>query len=748
MKTFASAVAEVKDDLDDLGRDEALRFAASMSAHVKSRETPSTYQVACPAQFAKILAAAGLDPNGKDFQMSAKDGHPGLVTWSPTVKTSAFLGSVRPAPTFESLVLGAADDPADATPTSIYSGHPALSPEEITKRLSVLARSDDLSFAAKKAATDGIVGGHRVVLPPVWLLERLAIANGLQDRTISPPHTLFDPIDIHLSSLIEVPLVRHAHDGEKLYGPGLLVGAPPVDMYFSQPPETSGGSNQDVDRSNPLQGYFYQDAEFANEVVRPSKMVVASSALLATSGVNGVSVASFLSYGPNRLAMYIAAVLAHSTGLNAEVVKISVRSRLGNLRAEFQENFPSSPAAGPVIRSLGKDDVIVNFVAVLRPPAEYDNPMNLAAFVDVGVATPLQPEVLVKFTEYEPPVSPYRGDSQTDEDRVISRKYFGSFWRYAIAKCKNAGGSTYREFEEWAKRNPQATIYAAPNLMRSKFLLLTMCSQLRSFWYKSCKPLLVGPGDARVVVRGAYPAMLTISDSDLELKLADGQLLGQLVLSGKLDDPENPSDETWAALAEVPGGDLNPAVIFTTNIPAAAVDQNNRLELCETISAQAFTSFFNRSEELGREPSDFTSRDAASLFADHSVVEWALADGDASARHVRTDVYVDGHGRLVIAVVFTKSAGRMALMLAARDIGIVEEVFNAATKPESCGPVTIPASGPHDHEAISQCLSALVSGQIIAPVVDADSVRSKYSGHPLGTSLIRSDYLYRGRLVL
>ena len=84
MKTFASAVAEVKADLDDLGRDEALRFAASMSAHVKSRETPSSYQVACPAQFAKILAAAGLDPNGKDFKMSAKDGHPGLVTWSPT----------------------------------------------------------------------------------------------------------------------------------------------------------------------------------------------------------------------------------------------------------------------------------------------------------------------------------------------------------------------------------------------------------------------------------------------------------------------------------------------------------------------------------------------------------------------------------------------------------------------------------------------------------------------------------------
>lgn len=748
MKTFASAVAEVKDDLDDLGRDEALRFAASMSAHVKSRKTPSTYQVACPAQFAKILAAAGLDPNGKDFKMSAKDGHPGLVTWSPTVKTSKFLGSVRPAPTFESLVLGAADDPADATPTSRYSGPPALSPEEITKRLSVLARSVDLGLAAKKAATDGIVGGHRVVLPPVWLLERLAIENGLQDRLISPPHALFDPIDVRLSSLIEVPLVRHVHDGEKLYGPSLLVGAPPVDMYFIPPPETSGGSNQDVDRSNPLQGYFYQDAEFANDVVCPSKMVVASSVLLATNEVNGVSVASFLSHGPNRLALYIAAILAHSTGLNAEVVQISVRSRLGNLGAEFQENFPSSPAAGPVIRSLGMNDVIVNFVAVLRPPAEYDNPMTLAASVDVGAVTQLQPGVPVKFTGYEPPVPPYRDDSRTDENRVIARKDFGSFWRYAIAKCRNAGGSTYREFEEWAKRNPQATIYAAPNLMRSKFLLLTVCSQLRSFWRKSGESLSVEPGGALVVVRGVYPAMLTISDSDLELKLADGQRLDQLVLGGKLDDPANPSDETWAALTEVPGGDLNPAVIFTTNIPAAAVDQNNRRELCETISTQAFTSFFNGSKDIGYEPCDVTRSDVDHVFSDTNVAAWALADGNASDGHVRTDVYVDGHGRLVIAVVFTKSAGRMALMLAAKAIGIVEKVFNAATRPESCGPVTIPASGPHDHEAISQCLSALVSGQIIAPVVDADSVRSKYSEHPLGTSLSRSDYLDHGRLVL
>lgn len=748
MKTFASAVAEVKDDLDDLGRDEALRFAASMSAHVKSRETPSTYQVACPAQFAKILAAAGLDPNGKDFKMSAKDGHPGLVTWRPTVKTSAFLGSVRPAPTFETLVLGASDDPADATPTSRYSGPPALSPEEITKRLSVLARSVALSLAAKEAATDGIVGGHRVVLPPMWLLERLAIANGLQDRLISPPHVLFDPIDVHLRSLIEVPLVRHVHDGEKLFGPGLLVGAPPADMYFNPPPETSGGPTQDADRSNPLQGYFYQDAEFANEVARPSKMVVASSALLATNGVNGVSVASFLSHGPDRLALYIAAVLAHSTGLNAEVVQISVRSRLGNMGAEFQENFPSSPIAGPVIRSLCKDDVIVNFVAVLRPPEEYDNPLTLVAAMDVGAVTPLPPGVPIRFTEYEPPVLPYKDTNRTDEGRVIARRDFGLFWRYAVAKCRNAGGSTYREFGEWAKRNPQATIYAAPNLMRSKFLLLTVCSQLRRFWCKSGKSLSVGPGGALVVVRGAYPAMLTMSDSDWELKLADGQRLGQLVLGGKLDDPANPSDETWAALAEVPGGDLNPAVIFTTNIPAAAVDQNNRRELCKTISTQAFTSFFNGSKELGREPSDFTRREANSVFANPDVAAWTLADGDALYRYVRTDVYVDGHGRLVIAVVFMKSAGRMALMLAARAIGIVKEVFDAATGPESCGPVTIPASGPYDHGAISQCLSALVSGRIIAPVVDADSVRSKCSGHPLGTSLSRSDYLDHGRLVL
>lgn len=748
MKTFASAVAEVKDDLDDLGRDEALRFAASMSAHVKSRETPSTYQVACPAQFAKILAAAGLDPNGKDFKLSAKDGHPGLVTWHPTVKTSAFLGSVCPAPTFEAIVANAGDDPADVTPTSRYSGPPALSPEEITKRLSVLARSVGLSLAAKEAATDGIVGGHRVVLPPVWLLERLAIANGLQDRLISPPRTLFDPIDVHLSSLIEVPLVRHVHDGEKLCGPGLLVGAPPADMYFSPPPETSGGSNQDVDRSNPLQGYFYQDAEFANEVVRPSKMVVASSALLATNGVNGVSVASFLSHGPNRLALYIAAVLAHSTGLNAEVVQISVRSRLGNLGAEFQENFQSSPAAGPVVRSLGVNDVIVNFVAVLSPSVECDNPIALYAGVDVDMATSLPPGVPIKFTEYEPLVSPYSGDSRTDEDRVIARRDFGSFWRYAVAKCRNTCGSTYREFEGWAKRNPKATIYAAPNLMRSKFLLLTVCSQLRSFWYKSGKSLSVEPGGALVVVRGAYPAMLTISDSDWELKLADGQRLDQLVLGGKLDDPANPSDETWAALAEVPGGDLNPAVIFTTNIPAAAVDRNNRRELCETISTQAFTSFLNGSKELGREPSDFTRSEANSVFANTDVAAWALANGNASNRHVRTDVYVDGHGRLVVAVVFTRSAGRMALMLAARAIGIVKEVFDAATGPESCGPVTIPASGPNDHGAISQCLSALVSGRIIAPVVTADSVRSRCSGHPLGTSLSRSDYLDHGRLVL
>lgn len=746
MKTFASAVAEVKDDLDDLGRDEALRFAASMSAHVKSRETPSTYQVACPAQFAKILAAAGLDPDGKDFKMSAKDGHPGLVTWRPTVKTSAFLGSVRPAPTFETLVSNAADDPADVTPTSRYSGPPALSPEEITKRLSVLARSVGLSLAAKEAATDGIVGGHRVVLPPVWLLERLAIANGLQGRLISPPHALFDPIDVHLRSLIEVPLVRHVHDGEKLCGPSLLVGAPPADMYFSPPPETSGGSTQDADRSNPLQGYFYQDAELANEVVRPLKMVVASSALLATNGVNGVSVASFLSHGQNRLALYIATVLVHSTGLNAKVVRISVRSRLGNLGAEFQENFPSSQAAGPVIRSLGVNDVIVNFVAVLRPPEEYDNPLTLAASMDVGAAAPLPPGVPVKFTEYEPPVPPYGGDIRTDEDRVIARKDFGSFWRYAVAKCRNAGGSTYREFEEWAKRNPQATIYAAPNLMRSKFMLLTVCSQLRSFWYKSGKSLSVEPGAALVVVRGAYPAMLTRGDSDW--CLADGQRLGQFVLGGKLDDPANPSDETWAALAEVPGGGLNPAVIFTTNIPAAVVDQNNRRELCWTISKQAFTSFFNGSKELGREPYDFTRREADSVFANTDIAAWALADGDASNRHVRTDVYVDGHGRLVVAVVFTESAGRMALMLAARAIGIVKEVFNAATGPESCGPVTIPASGPYDHGAISQCLSALVSGRIIAPVVDADSVRSQCSGHPLGTSLSRSDYLDHGRLVL
>lgn len=748
MKTFASAVAEVKDDLDDLGRDEALRFAASMSAHVKSRETPSTYQVACPAQFAKILAAAGLDPNGKDFKMSAKDGHPGLVTWRPTVKTSAFLGSVRPAPTFEALVLGASDDPADATPTSRYSGPPALSPEEITKRLSVLARSVALSLAAKEAATDGIVGGHRVVLPPVWLLERLATANGLQGRLISPPHVLFEPIDVHLRSLIEVPLVRHVHDGEKLFGPGLLVGAPPADMYFNPPPETSGGPTQDADRSNPLQGYFYQDAEFANEVARPSKMVVASSALLATNGVNGVSVASFLSHGHDRLALYIAAVLAHSTGLNAEVVQISVRSRLGNMGAEFQENFPSSPIAGPVIRSLGKDDVIVNFVAVLRPPAEYDNPITLAASMDVGAVMPLPPGVPIRFTEYEPPVPPYGGDIRPDEDRVIARMDFGSFWRYAVAKCRNAGGSTYREFEEWAERNPQATIYAAPNLMRSKLLLLTVCSQLRSFWYKSGKSLSVGPGDALVVVRGAYPAMLTIGDSDWELKLADGQRLGQLVLGGKLDDPANPSDETWAALTEVPGGDLNPAVIFTTNIPAAVVDQDNRRELCETISTQAFTSFVNSCKAVGCEPSDVTRREADSVFSDANVAAWALSGGSASADQVRTDVYVDGHGRLVIAVVFTKSAGRMALMLAARAIGIVKEVLDAATWPESCGQMTIPASGPYDHGAVSQCLSALVSGRIIAPVVDADSVRSKCSGHPLGTSLSRSDYLDHGRLVL
>lgn len=746
MKTFASAVAEVKDDLDDLGRDEALRFAASMSAHVKSRETPSTYQVACPAQFAKILAAAGLDPNGKDFKMSAKDGHPGLVTWRPTVKTSAFLGSVRPAPTFEALVLGASDDPADAMPTSRYSGPPALSPEEITKKLSVLARSVDLSLAAKEAATDGIVGGHRVVLPPVWLLERLAIANGLQGRLISPPHVLFDPIDVHLRSLIEVPLVRHVHDGEKLFGPSLLVGAPPADMYFNPPPETSGGPTQDADRSNPLQGYFYQDAEFANEVARPSKMVVASSALLATNGVNGVSVASFLSHGPDRLALYIAAVLAHSTGLNAKVVQISVRSRLGNMGAEFQENFPSSPAAGLVVRNLGKDDVIVNFVAVLRPPEEYDN--HPTASMDVGAVTPLPPGVPIRFTEYEPPVTPYRGTNRTDEGRVIARRDFGLFWRYAVAKCRNAGGSTYRDFEEWAERNPQATIYAAPNLMRSKFLLLTVCSQLRSFWYKSGKSLSVGPGDALVVVRGAYPAMLTIDDSDRELKLADGQRLDQLVLGGKLDDPANPSDETWAALTEVPGGDLNPAVIFTTNIPAAAVDQDNRRELCETISTQAFTSFVNNRKDIGCEPSDVTRREADSVFSDTDVAAWALANGDASNRHVRTDVYVDGRERLVFATVFTRSAGRMALMLAARAIGIAKEVLDAATGPESCGPVTIPASGPYDHEAVSQCLSALVSGRIIAPVVDADSVRSKCSEHPLGTSLSRLDYLYHGRLVL
>ena len=740
MKTFASAVAGVKDDLDDLGRDEALRFAASMSARPQSRAVPSTYQVASPDQFAKILEAAGLVPE-EDYRMVAPSGRPGLVTWCPTSRTSEFIASVKPAPVFETLVLFAAgdDDSPDGGRERRYSGQPCLSPEEITTRLSSLAERAKLDPALMHAVKTGTVNGHRVVLPPMWLLERLAFANGLGEHAKGAPHTLFTAIDPGLDSLVEVPIVRHVRNGEKLHGVNLLVGAPPADLYFSPPSGIDG-------EWNPLQGYFYQDAEMASEVSNPSKMVVASSALLDLSGANGLSVASFLTHGWPRLGEYIEAVLSRALGLRVTAVCLSVHSNLGNKGSDLLDRFSAGPRAGMVVRGLGRRGVVVNFVAVVDS--------SLAGQAQKFLPSEESPTVRIKFTGYAPQIAPCESPNVPAANRELAWCDLGVLWRFATRLFEQTCGAyTYKDYEEWLKHHPGAVVDAAPTLSRPRTLLMTLFGQLRGVLEKSKLQLVSDSFSPNVLVRGVYPAMFAGDGS--EWKTACGRTLGDLVQNGAFDNPKAPLSGTWKELTEMPNGVFSPAIILATNVPAKAVKAEEREKFCKLVATQAFTSFFTRSRELlsvelvDGVNYDLCPTDVKALLAfNDEAVKWVSGGGYVHAGETRATVMTDARGRLVVAVAFIRSAGRFALALVAERLRCLETVVKIVTSPSLLGPKKIHADRAGDPAAVSACLNALVGANIIEPVVDARYAGGAGSRGLPGSSPSRSDYLGGAALTL
>lgn len=694
MKTFASAVAGVQGDLDDRGRDEALCFAASVASR-KGDAKPATYQTACPDQFEKILAAAGLK-SGRDYVMKTKPGHPGLVTWQPTGDTTRFLSSVRAAPAFETLVAAADGEPAeDAPPVPVYSGEPPLGPESLWNALGrALEGNPSVPRVVREIVESRMVAGHKVVLPPVWVIEQLVAPMHQARIDGAPLHTL-KPFDPDCRNVLEVPIVRHVKAHETLYGLGLLVEMPPVDMYF-RPPTTGDGSN-------PLQGYFYQDADMAADADNPNALIVASSALLDLTGPQCVQVAAALADGPRAIAKYLANLFTTAFNLNAKVLRISVRSR----RACNVDSVPEAVfrvSANPFTSSLAYEDVVVNFVLRLTP--SYRSPAS-ASVPELLLANP---RPAPRFAGYVPPFA-----QPPPRNLAFTRGDFGTMWRFALKFWESDRGfPTVSSMSGWLDQHPSASIEAAPVFTRAKFVQFTFLSQLRSVWQASGKPLVVMPGKPPDIIRGVFPMML--AQTDLGWATGRGVLLDATVGAGVLD--ADGSSDTWKDFLAVPDGDLIPVIVFATNIPADATTDDALDKLRKRLELQAYRAFFNNDKTIvsSTDPVNLVSHRTLNNHFASAVATWVCPTRDfVGAFGVHVEFKTDPHGRLVVLLAFIGSAGRLALALSANACSVAEEFMTVVLT--AAEPVTVRARGPGDAGAARDFVGVLVQQGMVDPMV-------------------------------
>lgn len=717
MKTFASAVAEVREGLDDRGRDEALCFAASIASR-KGCEKPATYQTACIGQFEKILAAAGLKA-GRDYIVKAKPDRPGLVAWQPTAETTRFLASVRAAPAFESIVAAADGGADDATPqTPVYNGAPPVNPSALWNALGkILEGNPHVPRIVRETVESRMVAGHRVVLPPVWMLERL-VAPLHQARLDGAPLHMFKPLDPDVRNVLEVPIVRHVKTREVLHGLSLLVEMPPVDMYF-RPSESA-------DRPNPLQGYFYQDADFAAEVDNPKSLIVASSAVLDLDGPQCVQAAAALADGGTAIATYIANMFTTAFGVNTRVLCLSVRSHHACDVGSVPDVMFRNPAC-PFASQLGPYDVVVNFVLRLSP--SYLSP----AVVDVPEFT-VNPRPAPKFTGYVPPFAGARSGSRPAPGS-LTRKDLGVLWRFAQKFWETDQGVMTRSgMSAWLDSHPSASVEAAPAFIRSKFLQFTFLTQLRNVWQASGKPLAVTPGEPPDIVRGVFPMML--AQTDFGWSTGKGILLDASVASGVFNYDGTP--ERWVDLQTVPDGDLIPAVVFATNVPADAVAGSAGDALRQRLELQAYRSFFSADKHTvaNGDPVELVDYGAVCRHIAPDVATWVCG---SSSVVPPTSIHVEfkhgSRGRLVVLVAFVGAAGRLALALSANSCGLATEfefIVQAAHEPE-----TVPASGPGDTAAAKAFVGLLVRQDRIRPAVGGAAVGPR----PIFAAVPRARYL-------
>lgn len=700
MKTFASAVAGVREDLDDRGRDEALCFAASIASR-KGCEKPATYQTACLDQFEKILAAAGLKA-GRDYVVKAKPDRPGLVAWQPTAETTRFLASVRAAPEFESIVAAADGDAADAAPP-VYNGEPPINPAALWNALwKILEDNPHVPRIVRETVESRMVAGHKVVLPPVWMLEQL-VAPLHPARLDGAPLHMFKPLDPDARNVLEVPIVRHVKPREVLYGLPLLVEMPPVDMYFRAPLTD--------DEPNPLQGYFYQDADFAAEVDNPKSLIVASSAVLNLDGPQCVQAAATLANGRAAIAMYLANVFTTAFGLNTTVLCLSVRSRRACGPGDVPDVlFRNSKC--PFTSQLGPDDVVVNFVLRLSPSYRAPAAANVPEL-------PGNPNPVPKFTGYVPPFAKVQSRPHPASES-LTRKDLGILWRFALKFWEtNQCPSTSRGMSKWLESHPSASIESAPAFTRPKFLQFTFLAQLRNVWQASGKPLTTMPGEPPDIVRGVFPMMLT--QTNLGWSTGKGILLNASVEADAFDSDGTPG--MWADLQAVPDDDLIPAIVFATNIPTDVVAGTGGDALHQRLELQAYRSFFtaDKNTVANGDPVELADHGTLCRHVGSDVATWVCGhDVSVPPSGVCVEFKSDSHGRLAVLVAFVGSAGRLALALSAKSCGLVTE-FKSAVRAET-GSETVTASGPGDVAAAKAFVDILVRQNMIRPAVGDGAV--------------------------